>query len=341
MTATLGLSTYQWNNNIKSMLLLAAFPCLLIGLVALFFCLTAWGTLTPDGAMNPTLLNAMGLYAFPAPQTITDFTFEATKIAVPYILGIAALWLVIGTLFNEGLIRRATGAAGVSRKAEPELYNLLENLCISRGMKMPHLYIIETPMLNAYASGLNESSYAVTVTRGILDKLDKYELQAVLAHELSHIINRDVRLLIVTILFTGMLAFFAEMAFRSIRFSGGGGKKGRGTILIIIIAAVVLLIGYGASMLFRFALSRKREYLADAGAVELTKRPEALIGALKKISGHSDLPAPSGVQAMLIDHKASLLGLFSTHPPIENRIDVLKKLGALPEDGNSIIPKVG
>lgn len=331
MTSSLGLSTYQWNNNIKSIMMLAAFPGILLGIVALFFFAYGLMSTTPDGALDPMLLKTMGLYAYPAPQSLWYFTTAATLNAAPIVFGIACLWIVIGMAANSAIINKATGAKPLTRKENPEIYNLLETLCISRGMRMPKLFLIETPALNAYASGISEGSFAVTVTRGLIDKLNKEELQAVLAHELAHIINRDVRLLVFTLLFTGMLAFVAEMIWRNMaysNFSSRRDKKGGG-VLILLVAAGALMIGYGVSMLFRFALSRKREYLADAGAVELTKRPDALIRALQKISGNCDVKAPSGVKAMMIETPPGIFDLFNTHPPIEARVSVLRRLGGL------------
>ncbi|MDD3182102.1 MAG: M48 family metallopeptidase [Alphaproteobacteria bacterium] len=345
MTEPLGLSTYRWNNNIKSMLLLAAFPCLLLGLVSLFFWITGLLQSTPKGFVSPILANSFGLPEASIPPTPVGFMLAATISCAPVVFAIAAGWIVIGSLFNEGLIRMATGARPIARNESPDLYNVLENLCISRGMIMPKLFIIDTPIMNAYASGLSKASFSITVTRGLMEALSKDELEAVLAHELTHIRNRDVRLLVVTVLFGGMLSFFAEMAWRSIRFSSmtshsdNDGERRKGSGALLIIAALVLAFGYILSMLLRLALSRRREYLADAGSVELTKNPGSLIRALQKISGHAAMPdVPSGVQAMLIENPPGVFSLFATHPPIEDRIAVLRRLDGQPEEGHSILP---
>ncbi len=338
----LGLSTYRWNNNLKSVILLAAFPALLVGLVWLFFWLLGLASATPQGFVDPALLADFSFSSLGNNVTPFDLAAEGTLLAAPYALGLAVLWLAVGSLFNENFIQMSTGAKPVLRAENPELYNLLENLCISRGVTMPKLYVIETPAMNAYASGLGQDSFAITVTRGLLNALDKDELEAVLAHELSHILHRDVRLLVVTVLFGGMLSFFAELLWRSMRYSHSGGSRrnGKGVGLAFLIAALLMTVGYFVSLLLRLALSRRREYLADAGAVALTKRPEALIEALRKISGHAAMPdAPSGVQAMMIENPPGIFDLFDTHPPIEKRIDVLRRLGGLPEEGASIIPR--
>jgi heat shock protein HtpX len=243
------------------------------------------------------------------------------------------------------MIRAATGARPVERRENPKLYNLLENLCISRGIQMPGLYIIDRPEMNAYASGIDARSFSITVTRGLLDALDDAEVEAVLAHELSHIMNRDVRLLIITIVFTGMISFIAQMLWRNLRYTSmrrsSSDRKG-GAGLLMIVAAIMMAIGYLFAVLLRFALSRRREFMADAGSVELTKTPDALMSALVKISGNSRIPnVPPEVEQLFIDNPPSLMGLFDTHPPIAERIRVLRALGGHPPEGKTRIPNAG
>jgi heat shock protein HtpX len=192
--------------------------------------------------------------------------------------------------------------------------------------------------MNAYASGIDNRSYAITVTRGLLEALDRDELEAVLAHELTHIIDRDTRLLIITIVFVGMISFLAQLLWSTIRvaaFTRGRSRRGGGgVIILVLIAAVVMFVGYLLALVLRFALSRRRELLADAGSVALTKNPDALIGALLKISKNAELPhVPSEVRQMFIENPPSFFdlgGLFATHPPIEKRIKILEQLGGRP-----------
>lgn len=347
--AAIGLSTYQWNNNIKSILLLLLFPVLLLFLLGLIFYLFGWTQIPPQHKMiDPEIFRAFHLKPVLNTGRPEDLALAAMYTWWPVVMGVATVWVLVGYVFNSAIIRMATGAKPVTRQQEPQLYNMLENLCILRGMKMPQLYIIDVPMLNAFASGLDESSYTITVTRGLIERLNSREMEAVLAHELSHIINRDVRLLIITIVFVGMISFMAQMLWRSLRYtrfrgSRGGGKKGGGAAILVIIAAIALAIGYVMALLLRFAISRKREYLADAGSVELTKNPEALISALRKISENPEIPnVPPEVQQMFIENRASgfdLGGIFATHPPLEQRIQVLQQLGGLPQEGESIIPR--
>jgi len=343
MPAALGLSTYRWNNNIKSMVLLAVFPVLLLALTAGVFYLIGWGNMGPQGVIDPRFVRSFGEAGVNI-RTPFDFARFAVVEYWPIVLGAAAIWVLLGYLFNDAMIHAATGAKPVSRSEAPELYNLLENLCISRGLKMPRLYIIDTPVMNAYASGMDEGSYSVTVTRGLLEKLDRAEMEAVLAHELTHIMNRDVRLLVVAVVFTGMISFIAQMLWRSLRYASHGrnDSRGKGAFVMMLLAAALFSVGYGLALLIRFAISRKREYLADAGAVELTKSPEAMISALEKIGGNARLnDVPSEVRQMFIENPPSAFSLFDTHPPIEDRIMVLRQLGGLPTEGKSVIPRAG
>jgi heat shock protein HtpX len=266
---------------------------------------------------------------------------------------IAALaWFVIAYFMHQTLIRMATGARGAGRAEAPKLYNALENLCISRGIPMPALQIIETPALNAYASGLREGQYVVAVTRGLMDTLAPDELEAVLAHELTHIRNRDAQLMVIAVIFAGVFAFFGDLVIRMWDFPygwsptpsrqrspvdtrGAGGDRddrgrsrdGGGAIFVIAIAIAVILITWGISTLIRFALSRSREYLADAGSAELTKNPDAMVRALRKIEGRARFNVPSRMEAFFIENPLSgrLTGLFSTHPSIDDRVAALQR----------------
>jgi heat shock protein HtpX len=347
MPSAFGLSTYRWNNNIKSMVLLAMFPFLLLGLVGAFFLIAGVMCAQQNGFVDPAFAQSLGIATAVYSLTPAQLAAQGMLAYWPITLGVATLWLAVGYLFNGAMIRAATGARRVERSEEPRLYNLVENLCISRGLPPPPLYVVDTGAMNAFASGINESSYSITVTRGLLERLDDAELEAVLAHELTHIMNRDVRLLIISVVFTGMLSFMAQMMWRSLRFAGSGASRNRdgdrrGALPLMLLAAILLVIGYLFALLLRFALSRKREHLADAGSVELTKNPEALISALEKISGNAEVPnVPPEVQQLFIENPPSLFGLFDTHPPIAERIRVLRELGGLPPQGASIIPKAG
>jgi heat shock protein HtpX len=317
-----GLQTHIWNNNWKTVLLMAGFPVLLLLLTYGLFLLFA-GFAGMSVGNDPVV----GYFIWAG---------DALARSWPYAIAGAILWFGIAYAFYQNIIDAATGAKKVERIAEPKLYNLLENLCISRGVTMPALRIMETDALNAFATGLHKGQYSITVTRGLMNTLNDDELEAVLAHELTHIRNADVRLLIIAVIFVGIFSFVGEMAFRSMRFGSVGGSSSRrsgssrdggGAIIAILVALVIIAIAYALAIVIRFALSRRREYLADAGAVELTKNPDAMISALQKISGNAVVAsAPSEVREMFIENPHSdFASIFATHPPIEKRIEALAK----------------
>jgi heat shock protein HtpX len=233
------------------------------------------------------------------------------------------------------MIDAVTGAREVSRTEEPRLYNLLENLCISRGITTPTLRIADDEALNAFATGLNEKQYSITVTRGLIEALNDQEIESVLGHELTHIRNGDVRMLVIAVVIAGALGFFGELVFRIFfqnMFWGGGrrssrdeGKGGAGVAIVIALALIALV--WILSIVIRFALSRQREYLADAGSVELTKNPDAMISALRKIEGRGEIPgANSAVMEMCIDNpREGFSNIFDTHPPVDKRVEALVK----------------
>jgi len=220
---------------------------------------------------------------------------------------------------------------------------------------MPALQIIDSPALNAYASGLREGNYRIAVTRGLLDTLSDDELEAVLAHELTHIRNRDTQLMVIAVIFAGIFAFFGDLLIRGWDFpygwaprskepgpwgsrgsasgrdsdSGGGRSRdgGGGALLAIAVAVAIILITWGVSTLIRLALSRSREFLADAGSAELTKNPDALVRALRKIEANAAMDVPSRMEAFFIQNPvaARVSGLFSTHPTVGDRVEALQR----------------
>jgi heat shock protein HtpX len=239
------------------------------------------------------------------------------------------------------MIDSMTDAQGVTRQEAPELYNLLENLCIARGIPMPSLRISEEPGLNAFATGLNQKQYSITVTRGLIDALDKDEIEAVLGHELTHIRNGDVRMLVIAVVIAGVISFFGELVFRTLMYNRwGGGSRGSGDRkggagIAILIALALIVLAWILSVVIRFALSRQREYLADSGSVELTKNPDAMISALRKIEGRSDIPsANSAVMEMCIDDpRTGFASLFATHPSVDQRVAALVQFAGGPDPG--------
>src|SRR3954470_13689390 len=320
MAGAFGLYTHIQSNRRRSI-------ALLIGLFFLVYVMVYAGALLAEGLTHdaglPWLLR----------KALQDLIWAA-----PWATLGAALWIVIAYFFNQSMIDAVTGASEVTRKEQPRLYNLLENLCISRGITMPKLKVMDDSALNAFASGLNEKQYSITVTQGLLSNLNDQELEAVLGHELTHIRNGDVRMLVIAVIIAGVIGFFAELLFRMFfqggwRWGGGGasrsssdsdrGKGGGGFAILIAIALVAA--SWLLSTAIRFSLSRKREYLADAGAVELTKNPDAMIMALRKIESRGELEsATSAVMEMCVDNpREGFADLFATHPPIESRIKAL------------------
>ncbi len=329
--SAVGLATHVYNNTIKSVLLLMFYPVLLFVMVWVFLSFVAPG-------YNPDMAGANMREAF-------GHGFDLTLRHLHWIILFTVTWFTIAYFSHTRLIRASTGSRPVTRKEYPKLYNMLENLCISRGLPMPRFEIINSPALNAFASGINERTYTITLTQGIIDKLEDDELEAVIAHELTHIINRDVRLLIISVIFVGMIGFFAEMIYRSMVYGGrsrrmgmrGGGRRGgssgggKGQGAVLLIALAVLVIGYTFAIMTRFALSRKREYLADAGAVELTKNPDAMMRALMRISGRDKIDdMPDDIQQMCIENSHNFMGMFATHPPIDKRIKTISDMTNTP-----------
>jgi len=320
--AAYGLYTHIQSNRRRSI-------ALLIGLFVLVYVMAFAGAL---------LAEALGSYYSynppPLEYLIHAALFDFIK-AFPFATIGAIIWIAIAYKFHQRMIDAVTGAQLVTRQQEPRLYNLLENLCISRGITMPTLRIADDEGLNAFATGLNQKQYSITVTRGLMNALNDQEMEAVLGHELTHIRNGDVRMLVIAVVIAGVLSFFGELIFRLFfqnmlwgggRRSGGGDRRG-GAGLAIIIAIAIIVVVWVLSIVIRFALSRQREYLADAGSVELTKNPDAMISALRKIEGRSEIPsANSAVMEMCIDNpRVDFSNVFGTHPSVEARVEALVK----------------
>jgi len=329
MIQAYGLKTHIWNNNLRCIVLLILFPVLLL-------CL-AFGVLLLWTGFTSNMSTEQGL----------NYVLNTMPRAAPIALGAAAGWFAVAFMGHQAMIDMVTKSKSVTISQEPVAYRLLENLSISRGQTTPKLKIIETPQMNAFASGIRDKNYTVTLTRGLMDNLDEDELEAVIAHELSHIRNRDVRLLIIAVIFVGIFAFVGEGLVRGIfrtnlarndhhRRSGGGNAGA-----LIFFAIAIIAVSYLLAVLTRFALSRKREYMADAGAVELTKNPDAMIRALQKISGRAELKhVPAEIKEMAFENpRTGFAGAFATHPPIEKRIEALIKFAGGRPDTQSRPPR--
>ncbi len=312
------------------MILLVMFPTILLAMIFAFFAIIGyWGADSNMAAVD------------------WDMVTEEFLATVPFVMGGVSVWFMIAYFSNTSMVRKATGARPLERRENPRVYNIVENLCMTCGMNMPKVNVIDTPELNAFASGVDDSSYTVTVTTGICNRLTDDELAGVIGHELTHIRNRDTRLLIVSIIFVGIMSTLSSLAIRllwkSFIYGGSSSRrrssndKGGGASLVLVFAVVAVLaaIGYLFTLLTRFAMSRKREYMADAGGAELCGNPLALASALRKISAApalAEVDRQDVAQLFIIHPKAvvngfaSFLGnLFSTHPSTESRIAYLEQ----------------
>src|ERR1700692_3421443 len=323
--AAYGLYTHIASNRFRSLLLLA-------GLFVLVY------VMVYAGALIAEVVNYGG-------ASVDYYLMAAARdlvTALPYATGAAVLWIAIAYFFHQSMIDAVTGGEDVTRQQQPRLYNLLENLCISRGIPMPKLKLMPSDALNAFATGLNQRQYAITVTSGLLKALNDQEIEAVLGHELTHIRNGDVQMMVIAVIIAGAVGFFGELFFRSFTNFGyyGGGSwssssssssdsssssgsdrksSGGGAIVVIIIAVALIALAWLLSQMVRLALSRSRELLADAGSVELTKNPDAMISALRKIENRGELPgATSAVMELCVDNpRQGFTDLFATHPSVD------------------------
>ena len=334
MLPATGLRTHGWNTALRSSLLLAGFPVLLaiMGYAMALLLVAAEAPSVADG-----MRRAAGLL----------------PVIIPAALLLAGAWFAIAWAAHNRILDAVTGARRIAdRREAPRLWQLTETLCISRGMRMPRLAVIPTRTRNAFATGLTPDKAGVTVTQGLLDALDDREVSAVIAHELAHIRNGDARLGVVAAVFVGVITLITDTVWQGLRMwwhlgrasrrvrrgSSGGGlggsgsssrDKGGGAAVVLALVAIAILIAILAHLLavvLRMALSRNREVLADAGAVEMTQDADAMIAALRKVEQRPDLPGvPEQVRALFLHDRALARGArwFATHPPIEERIALL------------------
>lgn len=336
--AAYGLYTHIASNKVRSMFLLG-------GLFVLIYVMVFAGALIAE-------VFRLGV-DYPAGFYIRQAWHDLIA-ALPWATAGSALWIVIAYFFHQSIIDAVTGGHNVSRKEQPRLYNLLENLCISRGIPMPRLKVMDAEALNAFATGLNRRQYAITVTTGLMNGLNDEEMEAVLGHELTHIRNGDVQLMVVAVIIAGVVGFVAELCFRTFlrsgaRLSGSGrtsrssssrnGKSG-GAVIAVILAMVLIVLAWFLSQVVRMALSRSRELMADAGSVELTKNPDAMISALRKIENRGELPGvTSSVMEMCVDNpRQGFADLFATHPSIETRVRALVRYAGGRDPGPMQLP---
>lgn len=307
----MGLQTQIWKNNMRVLYLIMLFPVILYTVIYIAFAFSN-GTFDP-----PSLTRA------------ESDDFWGIIILVNIVL---LIWLLISIFFQRRLIFAFSGAKPLTRKDNARIYNIVENLSISRWMPVPRLWILEDDSLNAFATGWSKSDSRVVFSRGIINKLNDEELEAVAAHELSHIENNDVKVMVIVTCFIWIVATMGEVLIRS---SSGNNKDNKNQGQIILLGLVLLVIWNLVFPLINLALSRRKEYLADAGSVQITKNPQALINALKKISEDSAIESieKQNIANMCISSpfaknasgiSAKFHEMFSTHPSMENRVKVLE-----------------
>lgn len=327
------MQTQIRRNNRLSVLLLLLFPVIILGMVWIFLALLNY--------FGNGYYNQYGELVHQLDMETVNYYFLTT---IPWVVLGVAVWFCIAYFSNAAMVRRATGARPLTRQENPRVYNIVENLCMTCGMDMPQINVVDDPQLNAFASGIDKGSYTVTVTTGLTELLTDEELSGVIGHELTHIRNRDTRLLITSIIFVGIISAVMSLTVRMMNnmiwFGGGSSRrdeKGNGlsVIVIMLIGLVCCAIAYVFTLLTRFAISRKREYMADAGGAELCGNPLALASALRKISGDTGLTGVNrdDVAQLFIVHPQGLTqgfmsffsSLFSTHPDTAKRIEILEQ----------------
>ena len=331
-----GMYTQVRRNNTYTIMLLLMFPVIMLGMIWVFLALLNYfGNGYYDQYGN--MVNQLDT------ETVNYYFMQA----LPWVVGGISIWFAIAYFANTSIVRAATGARPLERRENPKIYNMVENLCMTCNMDMPKINVVDDPQLNAFASGIDKNSYTVTLTTGIINLLDDDELEGVIAHELTHIRNRDTRLLITSIIFVGIVSTIMSMVVQmiyNVMWVGGGGRSndkedeknsGLSIIVVLIVGLICCAIAYLFTILTRFAISRKREYMADAGGAELCGNPLALASALRKISGDPGLSnvRRDDIAQLFIVHPQQLTSgvmgffnsLFSTHPDTKKRIEILEQ----------------
>ena len=245
---------------------------------------------------------------------------------------VALIWSMTSYFYGDKIVLASTHARRVeSPEQNRRLWDTVEGLSIAGGVPMPKIYVIDDPAPNAFATGRSPLTASIAVTTGLLEKMEKVELEGVIGHELSHIRNYDIRLMVIAAVMVGAVALMADWMWRSM-FWGGGRKRG-GNAIVALIAIVMVILAPLAAQLMQLALSRRREYLADASGALLTRYPEGLASALEKIAvDPTPLHCANKATAHLFiwnplrEHKGWLNSLFNTHPPIEDRIRRLREM---------------
>jgi len=305
-------------NTRRTVLLILAFPVV--------FAVLTWLVFTIAFAISSATASD------PEVQASVSDVSSLLMVLLPVCWVAALIWMFVSWMVGDKMLLKGAGAIPVTEQDNREIYRLVENLCMSRGLPIPQIYIINDDSLNAFATGRDPKHASIALTTGIIKKLERVELEGVIAHELSHVENRDIRLMLLTVAGISFFTFVGEICLRSCSRR----SKGNGNLILLLLGLVFLLYGYVLAPLLRLAVSRQREYQADASAALMTRHPAALASALRKISEDSRveaLDAHASMAAMCIANPLKKGGLFSklsgltaTHPPIEKRIAALENM---------------
>jgi heat shock protein HtpX len=241
---------------------------------------------------------------------------------------ISILYVVGGYYKSADLAIASVNAKKANQQEYRQYHNIVEGLCLASGLPKPKLYIMNNPQINAFASGRDPQHAVVCVTTGALEKLSKHELEGVLAHELSHIANYDIRFMTLTAVLVGMISIISQIFLRSLFWSSmsGGGDRNNGKAIIMIIGIILAILAPIIVALVQLAISRKREYVADSSATKFMRTPTGLIGALKKIQGNAPMKVSGAVAPLFLAKPSKAKEWFSTHPPLEKRIARLERM---------------
>ncbi len=260
-----------------------------------------------------------------------DLYYEAGGGIVVLAFIYASVTALVSYYAGDKMALLASGAKEIKKEDAPELWRTIENLCIANGQPLPKIHIIDDPAPNAFATGRTPETASVAFTTGLLKRLDRAELEGVAAHELSHIKNYDIRVMTIVVVLVGVIAFLSDIFFR-ISLHGRGDNK-RGGAVILVLGLIAIILAPIIANMVKLAISRRREYLADASGSLLTRYPEGLARALEKISSYEGTMkhAHSATAHLYIANpfgpKGFMAGLFSTHPPVEKRIAALRQMG--------------
>lgn len=270
---------------------------------------------------------------------VTTLVYIFSK-AMGYGIGLAGIALVIAGFtsigsyyYSDKLVLATTGAKEIKKQDFPNYYKTVENMCIAAGLPMPKVYVVNDPSPNAFATGRDPKHAVVCATTGLLEILNDAELEGVIAHELSHIKNYDIRLMGVVAILVGFIAILSDLFIRATFFSNR--DDDRGNAIFMVLAIVFAILSPIAATLIQLAVSRKREYLADASGALLTRYPEGLASALEKLERDKTAPkvASNATAHLYIENpfdnkkvKNFFTGLFNTHPPLEERIKILRQM---------------